>query len=504
MNAHFRRDGNEYPRPQLPLTAYARFDHVEVEASSTKVLLAFDLVDARWLDNQGLSDPLFHPDSAVSQRAWAVWKQQGLWRTHNPFESMPMYRLELEIPATRGFFGEPPFQSIQQAFSLRSAAGELERKWFELNISSVNQPAHEEASLYPGLFADPITVYVRGTMPSSQRGEALSSTFSLDHLPSINTADLETELAGKSADLLAVYDVGQGNANALLSTLKYAAPGVPTLYYDLGAGVYRNRRTTPTSLEFCFTENPTILLSHWDADHWAGAYATMVNSAYPALKRRWIAPLQNVGPVHIAFAHDVLTNGGAFFTYSAIAEIGSVGLSRGRRARFTLGNGPDRNCTGIVLAIEEPDNSPPRSWLLTGDCDYLYFVSTLVPLPPVGMVVPHHGADLDPGTPVPKPPDDIIYKRLVYSFGHDNRHGQTNVQHPTIKGMAVHNSADWDHQYWDPLNPGVPSPGGDVLATCEHTPGIFRGGALIGWDAQPAISNTPCYGKKCNTPLTQS
>ncbi|MCU0070469.1 hypothetical protein N8H71_02645 [Pseudomonas koreensis] len=503
MNPHFRREGIEYPRPSFPFEVYARFDHVEASANSQNVMLAFDLVDKAWLDGQGQSDPLFHPDSARSRKAWDDWKRKGLWSTRNPFDSMPMYRLELELPATQGFFGESAFNT-QKAFSMRSAAGELERKWFELCISSHHQRDSEPASLYPGLFAAPLTVFVQGKMPSRQRGEALSAIFSLDHLPSISTADLEAELAGKSADLLAVYDVGQGNANALLSTVKYGAPGVPTLYYDLGAGVYRNRRTTPKSLVFCFSEKPTILLSHWDADHWGGAYASMIKSAYPALKRKWIAPHQPVGPVHIAFAHDVLANGGTFFTYSIKADVGSIPLAQGRNARFTLGDGPDRNGTGLVLTVEEPDHAPRRCWLLTGDCDYLYFDSKLNPYPPVGLVAPHHGADLDPASVVPKPPDNVIYKRLAYSFGRDNRHGQNNVQHPTSKGMSAHNSADWDHQYWDPLNPGEPSPGGDVLATCEHTPGNFRGGALIGWDAQPAIANAPCQGKNCGVPLTQS
>ncbi|MBV4474788.1 ComEC/Rec2 family competence protein [Pseudomonas botevensis] len=501
MNAHFQRE--EYPRGSVPIGAYARFDHLEVGARAKTLLLAFDLVEKNWLDTQGKTDPLFSDAPSISDNAWKIWNQQGLQSTHNPFESMPVYRLELEIPATRGFFGQPPFQTTQPTFTLRSNVGELESKWFVLDISPVQGPDTEPARLYPGLFADPVTVYVKGTMPTGKKGEALSSIFSLAHLPSLSTAQLESELSGLDSDLLAVYDVGQGNANALLSTKKYGAPGVPTLYYDLGAGVYRNRRTTPKSLVFCFTEKPTILLSHWDADHWAGAYASMIKGAYPALSRKWIAPLQNVGPVHIAFAHDVLKNGGKFFTY-ADKNIGSTALNNARQARFTLGDGPDRNCSGIVLVVEEPNHTTARSWLLTGDCDYVHFVTHLVPLPPVAMVVPHHGADLDPATPVPKPPSDITYKRLAYSFGHDNRHGQTNVRHPTVKGVSLHNGADWDHQYWDLLKPGETAPGGDVLATCEHSPGAFRGGVLIGWDASPAVAKAPCQGRKCTTSLTQS
>ncbi|NYH11938.1 hypothetical protein [Pseudomonas moraviensis] len=510
MNPHFHRAShNEYARPDPRLRVYARFDHVEVGDKSPDVLLAFDLVDARWLDAQGTRDPLFHPDGAVSKKAWDDWKRKRLWRTKNPFEFMPMYRLELEIPAARGFFGEPPLHGFRQTNTLQRAVGELEGKWFVLDIFSQQQSGTDKASLYAGLFADPDTVYVSGRMPSTKKSAALASIFSLDHLPSLTTAELVTELSGLSADLLAVYDVGQGNANALLT-----AQQLPELYYDLGAGVYRNRRTTPAKLAFCFSQEPTILLSHWDADHWAGAYATMNSNAYPALERRWIAPLQPVGPLHIAFAHDVLKNSaGKFFTYSEKGTIGDVDLGQNRRARFMLGSGPDRNCSGIVLTIEEPNHLPPRSWLLTGDCDYFYFSQALVPEDPVGLVVPHHGADLDPGTQAPHPPPNVTYQRLVYSFGQGNQHGQTNVQHPTSRGMGVHKRALWSHQLWDPLISGTPpSPSSDVRATYDHTPGVVpRGGTLIGWDAPPAIviapcrgQAAPCQGQTCNIPLTQT
>lgn len=503
MNPHFRRD--EYPRECNLQRAYARFDHIEADDASKYLLLAFDLVDADWLDNQGQQDPLLDMGSPFKRSlAWRNWREQQQLQFHNPFESMPVYRLELEVQRGAGFFGHPPLPDQRQKSSFLAAIGDLEKNWFELEISHLQKARHELASVYPGMFADPVSVYVKGKMPSPNTGMALSGIFSLANLPQISITDFEAELSSTNADLLAVYDVGQGNANALLSTSKFREPGVPTLYYDLGAGVYRNKRTTPNPLVFCFTENPTIVLSHWDADHWAGAYAFSAHGANPALEQTWIAPFQIVGPVHVAFAHDVLTKGGKFFTYCVPSGlVGVAPLRHGRQLRFTLGDGPDRNGTGIVMVVEAITHPSPRSWLLTGDCDYLYFVNVLDPLPPVGMVVPHHGADLSPHTPVPKPPTDSIYRRLVYSFGHDNKHGTSNVQHPTTRGVSVHNSADWNHQHWNLLNPGLPSPGGDALATCEHSPGSFRGGALVGWDHPPFRYSAPCGGLRCSTTLTQ-
>ncbi|WP_449101067.1 hypothetical protein [Pseudomonas veronii] len=503
MNPHFRRD--EYPREHNLQRAYARLDHIEADEASKYLLLAFDLVDAQWLDTQGQQDPLLNLESPFKRSlAWKKWREQKQLQPHNPFESMPMYRLELEVPRGKGFFGLPTLPDQRQRSSFLAAAGDLEKSWFELEISGQHKAGHDSASLYPGMFADPVRVYAKGKMPSPKTGKALSGIFSLANLPQLSMTDFEVELSNTNADLLAVYDVGQGNANAILSASRFGEPGVPTLYYDLGAGVYRNKRTTPNPLVFCFTEKPTIVLSHWDADHWAGAYAFAAHGAYPALERTWIAPFQIVGPVHVAFAHEVLAKGGKFFTYCVPAGlVGVAPLRHGRQVRFTLGNGPDRNSTGIVMAVEATTHPSPRSWLLTGDCDYQYFVDVLDPLPPVGMVVPHHGADLDPNTPVPKPPTDSIYRRLVYSFGHNNKHGKSNVQHPTILGMSIHNSADWDHQHWSLLAPGWPSPGGDVLATCEHSPGSSRGGALVGWDQPPFLYAAPCGGRQCSTTLTQ-
>ena len=48
------------------------------------------------------------------------------------------------------------------------------------------------------------------------------------------------------ADAAAVYDVGQGNANALLES-----SGMPVLYYDLGGGVLGNRHTFPSPSATC-------------------------------------------------------------------------------------------------------------------------------------------------------------------------------------------------------------------------------------------------------------
>lgn len=510
MNLHFQRDARQ--DEQLPSNLFARLDHVVApEPGSDSVLLAFDAVDADWVARMGTQDPRFNlEDPSGLIAAWiaeAANIADGAPR-ENPFEGAPLYHIEVELPIGTAPFNFPSVPDYQNIGNQESG---LEAAWFSLQVS--RQPnGGAAASVYPGLFAAPVSAYVRGTMPSVKQGKALSGIFSLGNLPTISTAQLEQILAKGSADYLAVYDVGQGNSNALLKLYKDKGPreALPTLYYDLGAGVYRNQHTTPRNLVFCFTQHPPIVLSHWDADHWAGAYANSIGGKYPALEQTWVAPMQSPGPIHVAFAHDIMSNGGTIYTYApkSLATIGTAVLKTGQLLKFTVGVGSDRNNTGIVMSIENSDLDPPRSWLLTGDCDYTFFVPHLAPLPPVALVAPHHGATLGRRSTAPSPLSPSTYRRLVYSFGAGNKHGKSNVQHPTMAGMQLHTSSGWQHGAWPTHSPGSCMAGSDVLETEIHGTaglgGTQLGGCLMGWDSPPPSVTAPCGSTNCNTSPVRS
>lgn len=511
MNPHFQaatpgddREREERP-PRIPSRAYGRVDHVVLpKGLSGRALLGIDLVDAEWLDVAGQTDArLSLADSLQCSRAWGTYtaKLGGPIRPANPFESAPLYRLEIELPFGDSWFGMPPLPSPYEPYFDASMEA-LESLWIEFYDIEVAAPGQPSAALlYPSLFADPVPVRTEGKLPSVRQGMALSQVFSLQNAATPTTADVEAVLAATQTDLLSVFDIGQGNANALVD-----GACLVSLYYDLGAGVYRNKKTTPTGLTFCFSGNPTIILSHWDADHWAGTYATSVAGAFPALQRKWIAPNQSVGPTHAAFAHDIATNGGSLHLYSPPpGTIGTATTASGHTARFTVGTGRDRNGTGIVLAIENHSIRPsPVCWVLTGDCDYRHFLPALTACQPVAMVVPHHGADLHPSTAVPSPIRPSGYCRLAYSFGMNNSHGSTGVQHPTSAGVKAHDVAGWTHGVWSLLTPGTPTPGPELVATCEHAPGTFRGGAVIGWNSPPTPYGLPCGGGSCTASVVQS
>lgn len=499
MNRHFQRD---YPSDwDVPSAVYARLDHVELPTPGEwTVLLAFDAVDARWFATRAMTDTRFdldHPDSAIAEQAARPIKPLLSGQGVSLFDDAPLFRIEVEHPIGQDLFGygTPDFVDTGRS---DTGLGALEDAWFAFDLGADQVDGASAAAVYPTLFGQARSAYLKGTMPSVQQGKALSGIFSLLSLPSISTPQLESKLSVAKADLLAVYDVGQGNSNALLE--ENLGQAAPTLYFDLGAGVYRNQHTTPPNLVFCFTYTPPIVLSHWDADHWAGAFASSTGGSnpYPALLQDWYAPLQTVGPVHVAFAHQVIAAGGSMSTYTASAgTVGTAGLGATRELRFVLGSGTDRNNTGIAVAVEDTSLGPPRSWLLTGDCDYKYFVPHLNPEPPVGLVVPHHGADLASGVAAPSPvalPNG--YCRVLYSFGAGNKHGRK--QHPTAAGMNLHVMPGWNHGAWTAAAPGAGVAGGDVLATETHgalgASGTKLGGCLVGWDHAPAPVAAPCGG----------
>lgn len=255
MNRHFdrRNDG----RADVPPRAYARVDHVERDdRRPDTVLIGIDLIDADWLDARGADDELLDL-SAPPYKLARLWRQQSRSLgpgSMNPLSAAPLFRLELEVSS-----GDAMTQTLQvpdrrdPAYSQAAAA--FERQWFTLELSP-GKNIDNTAFLYGGLFAPATPVTVKGAMPSkAEIATALSAMFSIEHLPRLNAAGLAQELDRPrlEADYLAVYDVGQGNANALAVN---RGPLVPTMYFDLGAGVYRNAKTTP---RICASVSPTTL-----------------------------------------------------------------------------------------------------------------------------------------------------------------------------------------------------------------------------------------------------
>lgn len=503
MNRHFKRDFDD--RVDLPSSVFGRVDHVVTSGPPNNiVLIAVDAIEVKWLNDQAKQDQRFDIDSPTDRAE--AWKRQGFPAPNTPsiFEHAPLFRIEVELDAGTNPFGLP-FLPAYDRDDAKTGAQALEDVWFRFEVSETPHIGFTPALVYPGFFAPPIPAFVQGTMPTPVHANALAGIFSLQHFPTISGASLQSSFNGATGDTLAVYDVGQGNANALLKSNSHASRlPLPALYYDLGAGVYRNKHTTPTPLGFCFTLVPPILLSHWDADHWAGAYATGIGvpPTYLALKCTWIAPLQTVGPLHIAFANDIIAQGGSLFIYiPSPGKIDIVALSNGIELRLALGTGSGRNDTGIAAVVENKNLNPTRTWVLTGDCNYMHLEPLLAPTNPIAVVVPHHGANLHGGAAAPSPFSGFAgYCRLLYSFGPDNAHGKTGVRHPTLNTANANMGSGWTHGTWHFPAPAetAPNSADDVRATARHTvagaAGANLGGILVDWNGLPAVFNPPCTG----------
>ncbi|HHQ4702226.1 TPA: hypothetical protein ACSP3G_000601 [Aeromonas hydrophila] len=508
MNRHFNRDFDD--RINLPPSVFGLVDHVVTSGPPANiVLIAVDAIDITWLNDQAKKDPRFDINSP--RKAAAAWNRQVSPAPGTPsiFESAPLFRIEVELDAGTNPF-ELSFLPDYEGVDTNTGAQALEGVWFRFEVSSTDHKGFTPALIYPGLFAPPVRAFVKGMMPAPVHADALKRIFSLQHFQKVSEADLQETLKKTNADKLAVYDVGQGNANALLksNSLAFCHP-LPSLYFDLGAGVYRNKHTTPAPLLFCFTLCPPIILSHWDADHWAGAYATGVSTppTYPALLRTWIAPLQTVGPLHIAFANDIIAQGGRLFIYNPRPRtVATVALPNKKSLRLALGTGSSRNNSGIVAVVENQNLKPSRTWLLTGDCNYMHIAPSLAPTNPIAVVVPHHGANLNGGAAAPNPFRGVHrYCRLIYSFGPDNAHGSTGVRHPTQNAASLHIRTGWVHGSWHMPAPAATIPAfyDEVRATAQHTTagvvGKNLGGILVGWSKLPIAFNPPCTGKQCTT-----
>ena len=466
MNKHFAT-GNGWPG--YPKDGYGRLDHVEPPnlEGAAEAVFAFDVVDAGWLELQpGGRFDLANPELLAVRQA-EFWKQMfgtAADRPSDPYERAPVYRVDI---------------SVERSGALFKRLCEIdEETWVHIRLGD-RQPGEKvfpAVEVYGGLFAEPIRARLIKIVPEANLAKALSAAFDMDQWPDAATNDIARALAAiPEIDRLVAYDVGQGAANALVDTGETAL-----LFFDLGQGVYANKGTSPKPLRFCWRGSPPVVLSHWDADHWAGGASDPAASA-----RTWVAPRQKIGATHALFVAHILRLGGTVSIWGASPATISVLTASGQTLTFARCTGSGRNFSGIALLAEDPATS--GSWLLTGDAGYTY-----IPIPlgtPTAITVPHHGADMGPtGAP---PPKGSGYRRLIYSFGHGNRHGLTKVRHPTQAAVMAH--AAWNHGAWAVPTPGHVTAGGEVLATATH-PSTHEDGAAVSWTAAPFVPFTtvPC------------
>ncbi|TLM97847.1 hypothetical protein FDZ71_17935 [bacterium] len=253
----------------------------------------------------------------------------------------------------------------------------------------------------------------------SRLARKISKLVSLDEIEDATESQIMETLSPLHMETCAdtrvcVFNVGQGNCVAIASI-----PTFPHLYFDFGGGCYGNSSTYPTGLRFCFSNNPPIVLSHWDKDHWVSG------RKHPqAMSMKWIAPRQILGFWDRKFASDLHNRENLLIWPSSLPSI-SFPLV----ILLKLSGTNHRHNSGLVLIASVSGGDV----LCPGDAPY-----SLIPRAAstnlVGLVASHHGGKCGRGNP---PTPSAGGCRVVYSFG------VPGYGHPSPRSVAKHHRVGW-------------------------------------------------------------
>jgi len=297
-------------------------------------------------------------------------------------------------------------------------AENLESDWYLLKTST------EQRGLAADLFVDENAegnpVYIEELIPVPPNvADTLNKLTGIDDVEDATEEIITAELghnAGWNAEFISVYDVGQGNSNAICND-----QGIPLLYFDLGGGCYKNKKTYPSTLSFCMSYQPLIMLSHWDTDHYESAKR---NTSYQS--GTWIVPRQKFGPAHQKFFLQLQAAGKVLIWPVGLA---SCSFQWGTIVRCTNPDPKKKNHNGLaMIASLSPVHNTIAEVLLPADAAYTY-----VPGHGTcdGLVATHHGAEFDTwNSPVPGAKGA---KAIAYSFGAGN-----SYSHPRTSAVTAH------------------------------------------------------------------
>jgi hypothetical protein len=293
--------------------------------------------------------------------------------------------------------------------------------------------------------------------------DELDKLTELSVVPQLEQRDLERLLDEATRSMgIAVYDVGQGNCNAL-----YGSTPAPLLFFDFGGGVLANRDTYPEEITFCYGHRPPVVLSHWDWDHWASGMRHE-----EAQHLTWIVPRQRIGANHARFAANILQHGRLLLWPDHLLSFRKGPLS------IYKCTGQGRNHSGLAMFLQDHrERSHDRAIgsLLPGDADYSA-IPDAYQLGLVGLVATHHGGRMhDKSAPQPRA---LVGHSLAFSYGEGNR-----FDHPYNETVRAYRRVGWE-----------------VLGKTAAGRGYPRGHLRIGPDPAAPL---PCHGEQCTLALNK-
>lgn len=339
----------------------------------------------------------------------------------------------------------------------------LEDSWVEIKVSSSNSGEHLVAEVIMfGDVAEQVFVSVLALKRASnivsyelERWSSRVVSSCTQANVSIISGVLNFTLMNVEPIAVAVYDVGQGNCNAIVDAFEH-----PRVFFDLGWAPGFHHKTRPSQTPNLLACGPRatapVVLSHWDMDHWCYAIArssfnpATLSSTYiwnpVALMRFWIARApdirsQPLGPLALSFfralsSTEILPGLSALLIWPETKA--RIGFAAGWVEACRPGrNLPwDRNNTGLAMFVRPTAKSSAIA--LTGDADFLSIpsLSRMRPPPLAGVVAPHHGGKINlSGIPRPKKSGPA---QLVVSVGAGNSYG-----HPKKEALDGYESKGW-------------------------------------------------------------
>jgi glyoxylase-like metal-dependent hydrolase (beta-lactamase superfamily II) len=371
--------GGDVPAGRGPDRLYARVDETSTDRLDNRTLL--DVVDADWLDERG-GEPglLASPDVEEEARARVAL-------------------LALDCRTTRAEEG-------------RIAEVVLGR-----------EDPEGGADLYLSLTGAPRRRRVESvTWKRGPESRALAAAGTIDHLPEATRDEVERALRLEAPpQAVAVYDVGQGACAGVIVNDGVAA------FLDVGAGCDANARTFSRAFRsMCLVRDPTVVLSHFHHDHWAGVVH------FPdLLERTWLVPRQGAT---LGFSHAVLAG--------AIRRCGTLLVWPDDQERLHGGNGVEvlrcrgrhRNDSGLAMVVSDGDGGAAKV-LLPGDARYREI--SCCPRRVHSLVAAHHGGRTNAAAGEIPAPDGSPSGRLVYSYGPGNSYRHA------LPGPAGRHAALW-------------------------------------------------------------
>jgi hypothetical protein len=269
------------------------------------------------------------------------------------------------------------------------------------------------------------------------------------------------QLANSSG--VAIYDVGQGSCQALLDKVHH----IPLVYIDLGGGVLGNSRTFPKSFRgMCFSNQPPVVLSHWDWDHWSSAYR------FPkALDLDWIAPAVPHKPIQQAFAADLYVRGRLHLWQDSWPN--QIAVPGMRLERCT---GATTNDAGLAVTLNT-GYARGRNCLLPGDASYRFIPSVIASERFSMLCMSHHGGRLhSKHYPLAR-----RNAAAINSSGAGNSYG-----HPLFATLGKHIESGWM----------MPAQTGFAGDRPSHV--------FVPWGKRPHVFQGGCHAQECSVAIAKT